>query len=233
MGGLWEDYELSTNLPGLFSIGESNFSDHGANRLGANSLLQACIDGYFILPFTLPHYLAQLDKEIEITTQTDAFELAEENVKKQLAAFIAIKGNKTADHFHKELGKILYDKCGLSRSEKGLESAIASIRELRQSFYQDLKIPGDEHELNEELEKAGRVADYLEIGELMCIDALSREESCGAHFREEHQTEEGEAKRDDDEFSFISCWKNGKEKPVLIKEPLQFEFTKPTTRSYK
>lgn len=233
MGGLWVDYELSTNLSGLFSIGESNFSDHGANRLGANSLLQACIDGYFILPYTLPHYLAQLDKETEITTQTKAFELAEENVKKQLAAFIAIKGNKTADHFHKELGKILYDKCGLSRSEKGLVSAIASIRELRQFFYQNLRIPGDEHELNEELEKAGRVADYLEIGELMCIDALSREESCGAHFREEHQTEEGEAKRDDEGFSYISCWKNGKEKPVLIKEPLHFEFTKPTTRSYK
>jgi succinate dehydrogenase / fumarate reductase, flavoprotein subunit len=233
MGGLWVDYELSTNLPGLFSIGEANFSDHGANRLGANSLLQACIDGYFILPFTLPHYLAQLDKETEITTQSSAFELAEQNVKKQLADFIAIKGNKTADHFHKELGKILYDKCGLSRSAKGLESAISSIRQLRQSFYQNLKIPGDEHELNEELEKAGRVADYLEIGELMCIDALSREESCGAHFREEHQTEEGEAKRNDEEFSFISCWKNGKEKPVLIKEPLHFEFTKPTTRSYK
>ncbi|MEX2512430.1 MAG: fumarate reductase/succinate dehydrogenase flavoprotein subunit [Cyclobacteriaceae bacterium] len=232
MGGLWVDYELSTNIPGLFAIGEANFSDHGANRLGANSLLQACIDGYFILPITLPHYLAGISNK-EVKANGDAFDLSEQTVTDQLKSFVNIKGNKTAEHFHKALGKILYDRCGLSRTAKGLEEAIYEIRALRQSFYKDLLIPGATNELNEELEKAGRVADYLEIGELMCIDAFSRNESCGAHFREEYQTNEGEAKRNDADFSFISCWQKSKEIPVLIKEPLQFEFTNPTERSYK
>ncbi|WP_439482680.1 fumarate reductase/succinate dehydrogenase flavoprotein subunit [Cyclobacterium plantarum] len=233
MGGLWVDYELSTNIPGLYAIGEANFSDHGANRLGANSLLQACIDGYYILPQTLPQYLAQQGKATPPESSSEAFMNAENQVRSQLEELSGINGSKTVDHFHRELGKILYDKCGLSRSAKGLTEAIESIRVLRKSFFQELKIPQVLQGINEELEKAGRVADYLEIGELMCIDALSREESCGAHFREEHQTPDGEAKRNDSDFSYISCWKKNADTPVLIKEPLQFEFTKPTERSYK
>jgi succinate dehydrogenase / fumarate reductase flavoprotein subunit len=233
MGGLWVDYELSTNIPGLFAIGEANFSDHGANRLGANSLLQACVDGYYILPQTLPNYLAQSGNPEAINSEDPAFVESELLVKSQLEGFGKIKGNKTVGHFHRELGKILYDKCGLSRTEKGLTTAIESIRNLRESFYTDLMIPMKTKGINEELEKAGRVADYLEIGELMCIDALSREESCGAHFRAEYQTNDGEAIRNDEQFSFISCWKKSANAPVLIKEPLHFEFTKPTERSYK
>ncbi|WP_162342258.1 fumarate reductase/succinate dehydrogenase flavoprotein subunit [Cyclobacterium salsum] len=233
MGGLWVDYELSSSISGLYVIGEANFSDHGANRLGANSLLQACVDGYYILPQTLPHYLAQLVKSEKPETNTPAFEESENKVRKQLSELCQINGSKTVDHFHRELGKILYDKCGLSRTEKGLTAAIEAIRSLRQEFYQNLKIPPNENGINEELEKAGRVADYLEIGELMCIDALSRQESCGAHFREEFQTPDGEAKRNDREYAFISCWKPGNPNPVLIKEPLHFEFTEPTERSYK
>lgn len=233
MGGLWVDYELSSNIAGLFVIGEANFSDHGANRLGANSLLQACVDGYYILPQTLPHYLAQLGKSEKPTANTSAFEESENKVKTQLDKLCQINGNKTVDHFHRELGKILYDKCGLSRNEKGLTAAIEAIRALRDEFYQNLKIPPNANGINEELEKAGRVADYLEIGELMCIDALSRKESCGAHFREEFQTSDGEAKRNDGDFAFVSCWKPGNPNPVLIKEPLHFEYTEPTERSYK
>lgn len=233
MGGLWVDYELSSSISGLYAIGEANFSDHGANRLGANSLLQACVDGYYILPQTLPHYLAQLGKSENPDTNTPAFEESENKVKTQLRELCQINGSKTVDHFHRELGKILYDKCGLSRNETGLTAAIEAIRTLRQEFYQELKIPQNENGINEELEKAGRVADYLEIGELMCIDALSREESCGAHFREEFQTPDGEAKRNDRDYAFISCWKPGDPSPVLIKESLHFEFTKPTERSYK
>jgi succinate dehydrogenase / fumarate reductase flavoprotein subunit len=233
MGGLWVDYELSTNIPGLFAIGEANFSDHGANRLGANSLLQACVDGYYILPQTLPHYLAQSGNSEAINSEDPAFTESEGQVKSQLEGFGKIKGDKTVGHFHRELGRILYDKCGLSRTEKGLTTAIESIRNLRESFYAELMVPMKTKGINEELEKAGRVADYLEIGELMCIDALSREESCGAHFRAEYQTKDGEATRNDEQFSYISCWKKTENAPVLIKEPLHFEFTKPTERSYK
>jgi succinate dehydrogenase / fumarate reductase flavoprotein subunit len=233
MGGLWVDYELSTNIPGLFAIGEANFSDHGANRLGANSLLQACVDGYYILPQTLPHYLAQSGNPEAINKEDPAFIECEQQVTKQLEDLGKINGNKTVDYFHRELGKILYDKCGLSRNEKGLIIAIEAIRNLKASFYNDLKIPSKINGINEELEKAGRVADYLEIGELMCIDALSREESCGAHFRTEFQTNDGEAIRNDEEFKFISCWKKSDNVPLLIKEMLNFEFTKPTERSYK
>lgn len=233
MGGLWVDYELSTNIPGLFAIGEANFADHGANRLGANSLLQACVDGYYILPQTLPHHLAQSGKPDPINSDDPAFIESELKVKKQLEEFGEINGHRTVDYFHRELGRILYDKCGLSRSEKGLTTAIEAIKNLRKSFYTDLKIPKKIDGINEELEKAGRVADYLEIAELMCIDALSREESCGAHFRTEHQTNDGEAIRDDKAFNFISCWQKSDHGPVLIKETLDFEFTKPTERSYK
>lgn len=233
MGGLWVDYELSTNIPGLFAIGEANFADHGANRLGANSLLQACVDGYYILPQTLPHYLAQSGKPDSINSDDQAFLESELLVRKQIEEFGEINGHRTVDYFHRELGKILYDKCGLSRSEKGLTTAIEAIQNLRKSFQRDLKIPKKIDGINEELEKAGRVADYLEIAELMCIDALSREESCGAHFRTEHQTIDGEAIRNDEAYNFISCWQKSEHGPVLIKETLDFEFTKPTERSYK
>lgn len=233
MGGLWVNYELGSNIPGLYVIGEANFSDHGANRLGANSLLQACVDGYYILPYTLPHYLATLGKDPLPSENAESFEQAENSTKQQLDRLMGINGNKTVDHFHKTLGNILYGKCGLSRSAKSLEIAIHEIRELKKSFYEDVKIPGTAGEMNDELEKAGRVADYLEIGELMGIDALSREESCGAHFREEHQSEEGETRRNDKDFAFVSCWKWNEHQPLLIKEPLEFIYTKPTERNYK
>lgn len=234
MGGLWVDYELMTTIPGLFALGEANFSDHGANRLGANSLLQACVDGYFIAPYTIPNYLADEIQDKAITIEHPAFEEAENAVKLQLEQFLNINGNLSADYFHKTLGKLLYDKCGLSRSKKGLEEAIEAILKLKAQFYADLKITGDAT-LNSELEKAGRVADYLELGELMCYDALSREESCGAHFREEHQTADGEAVRDDEHFCFVSAWE-WKGKNVLHelhKEPLAFENVTLTVRSYK
>ena len=235
MGGLWVDYELMTSIPGLFAIGEANFSDHGANRLGANSLLQACVDGYFILPYTLSNYLAGEIKVPKTNIEDKEFEIAEEIITKQLESFLSSKGEKTAEEFHKELGKELYDKCGLSRSKEGLEKAIQNIQKLRKEFKINLIVPGDATEVNSELEKAGRVADYMEVAELMCIDALEREESCGAHFRQEYQTEDGEAKRDDENFSYSAAWEWTKNPsaPKLNKEELIFEFVKPTIRSYK
>lgn len=234
MGGLWVDYELMTTIPGLYALGEANFADHGANRLGANSLLQACVDGYFIAPYTMANYLANEIKSGPVDVQHPAFAEAEKAVQEQLKLLLAIQGTLSADHFHKTLGKILYDKCGLSRSRQGLESAITDIQALRQQFHQELRVPGG-NGLNSELEKAGRVADYLELGELMCYDALTREESCGAHFREEYQTAEGEAVRNDTDFSFISAWEWGgaDRQPILHKEPLHFEFVTPAVRSYK
>lgn len=234
MGGLWVDYELMTSIPGLFALGEANFADHGANRLGANSLLQACVDGYFIAPYTISNYLADDIKTGKIPTDTPEFDEAEEHVRNQLTALTSIKGTKTVDYFHKQLGQLLYDKCGLSRSKEVLEEAISSIKKLRKEFYNDLIVPGDPDEINSELEKAGRVADYLEIGELMCVDAMAREESCGAHFREEYQTPEGEALRNDDEFCFVSAWewKGTDQSPVLHKEHLTFEYEQPKVRSY-
>ncbi|MBO9727199.1 MAG: fumarate reductase/succinate dehydrogenase flavoprotein subunit [Chitinophaga sp.] len=234
MGGLWVDYELMTTIPGLFALGEANFADHGANRLGANSLLQACVDGYFIAPYTMANYLADEIKAGPIDVRDAPFAAAEENVHQQLKRLMGIQGNLSADYFHKTLGKILYDKCGLSRSKEGLEAAIKEIAALREEFWQRLYVPGG-YAINTELEKAGRVADYLELGELMCYDALARDESCGAHFRVEHQTPEGEAMRNDQDFSFISAWEwEGADKPPLLhKEPLHFEFVTPTVRSYK
>lgn len=234
MGGLWVDYELMTSIPGLFALGEANFSDHGANRLGANSLLQASVDGYFIAPYTIPNYLAEELKHPKTDTSHPAFVEAEKSVKDQLRHFLNSKGHLSADHFHKTLGKLLYDKCGLTRSRASLEEAIVSIRELRASFGRDLNITGDD-KVNTELEKAGRVADYLELGELMCYDALAREESCGAHFREEYQTAEGEALRNDQDFCYVSVWEWKGEgiKQELHKEPLVFEAVKPAVRSYK
>ncbi len=235
MGGLWVDYELGTTIPGLYSLGECNFSDHGANRLGANSLLQACVDGYFIIPYTIGNYLADDIKTGPIDTSQPEFEEAEQHVIKNLEKLTKIDGDRTTDYFHKKLGKILWDNCAVSRSEKGLLKAIEDIKQLREEFWQRLKVPGTPQEINSELEKAGRVADYLELGELMCYDALTRNESCGAHFREEYQTEDGEAMRNDEDYNFISCWQyNGfDQEPILHKESLHFEEAKVITRNYK
>lgn len=235
MGGLWVDYELMTTIPGLFALGEANFADHGANRLGANSLLQASVDGYFIAPYTITNYLSQEIHTGKISTDGVEFEKAENHIKQQIENFININGTKTVDHFHKTLGKLLYDYCGLARNEEGLQFAIKEIKKLKQEFYRDVKVSGKAEAMNAELEKAGRVADYFELGELMCYDALTRNESCGAHFREEFQTADGEALRNDDEFQFISAWawKGENNEPELIKEPLIFEEIQPTVRSYK
>lgn len=234
MGGLWVNYELMTSIPSLFALGECNFADHGANRLGANSLLQACVDGYFILPYTLTSSLAGIRPE-PLNPDSEAFKAAEQEVEAGLNALVSIKGSKTSTAFHKELGKILWENCGLIRTRESLSKAIDEIRQLRQNFYQDLALPGGSEELNIELEKAGRVADYFELGELMCRDALAREESCGAHFREEYQTPEGESLRRDDEFCYVSAWEyKGKDKePQLHKEMLEFEEVELATRSYK
>ncbi len=233
MGGLWVDYELMTTIPGLYAVGEANFADHGANRLGANSLLQACVDGYFVAPSTIPNYLAEIKAE-PVDVQDSAFTEAEENVRRQLRRLQTINGTTPTDDFHKALGKILYDLCGLSRSRQGLETAMVEIRSLRGRFYTDLRVTGGP-ELNSELEKAGRVADYLELGELMCYDAITRDESCGAHFREEYQTPDGEALRNDKDFAFTSAWEwtQADKEPIWHKEPLRFEFVNPSVRSYK
>ncbi len=235
MGGLWVDYELMTTIPGLFALGEANFADHGANRLGANSLLQASVDGYFIAPYTIANYLADEIHTGKISPEGPEFEAAENKVKQQIESFMNIKGTKTVDYFHKTLGKLLYDYCGLARNEEGLKYAIGEIRKLKQEFYRDVRVSGQGDKMNSELEKAGRVADYFEIGELMCYDALTRNESCGAHFREEFQTPDGEALRNDTEYQFISAWAWAGEnrEPELIKEPLVFEEIQPAVRSYK
>jgi succinate dehydrogenase / fumarate reductase flavoprotein subunit len=235
MGGLWVDYELMTTIPGLFALGEANFADHGANRLGANSLLQASVDGYFIAPYTIANYLAEEIHTGKISPESPEFEAAENNVKQQIQGLINIKGTKTVDYFHKTLGKLLYDYCGLARNEEGLKYAIGEIRKLKQEFYREVRVSGQRDQMNSELEKAGRVADYFEIGELMCYDALTRNESCGAHFREEFQTPDGEALRNDTEYQFISAWAwtGENREPELIKEPLVFEEMQPTVRSYK
>jgi len=234
MGGLWVDYHLMTTVQNLFAVGECNFADHGANRLGANSLLQACVDGYFILPYTLTHVLAEQSADL-LTTDTPAFQQAEQQVRQQLEQLLTIGGGRSANEFHRELGSLLWHHCGLIRSAGGLKQGLAKIAELREAFWQDLKVPGSGQELNAELEKAGRVADYFELGELMCRDALNREESCGAHFREEYQTEEGEAKRNDSRFANASVWEfnDGEAPPKVHPEPFHFEAVEPTARSYK
>lgn len=234
MGGLWVDYELMTTIPGLFALGEANFSDHGANRLGANSLLQASVDGYFIAPYSIPNYLAEELKQEKITIDHPAFAEAEQAVKSQISQLLNINGSLPSDYFHKTLGELLYKGCGLSRTKESLSQAIDAIKALKDQFYKELKVTGDET-VNSELEKAGRVADYLELGLLMCADALSREESCGAHFREEYQTSDGEAVRNDADFCYVSAWewKGADVEHVLHKEPLVFENVPLTIRSYK
>lgn len=234
MGGLWVDYTLMTTIPGLFALGEANFADHGANRLGANSLLQACVDGYFIAPYTIPDYLAGELGSLKTDTGHPAFEESEKAVRAQLDSFLKINGTKSADYYHKTLGKLLYDKCGLARNAPNLEAALQEISALREDFYQNLKITGRES-LNTELEKAGRIADYLELGALMCRDALARNESCGAHFREEYQTPDGEALRNDAEYGYVSAWEWSKadNSHILHREQLTFTEVTPTVRSYK
>ena len=234
MGGLWVDYELMTTIPGLYCLGEANFSDHGANRLGASALMQGLADGYFVIPYTIGNYLSDDIRTKEIPTSHPAFEAAENAVAERMNRLKNIGGTKTVDHFHKQLGKIMWDKCGMARNAKGLNEAIAEIQQLKKEFYSDLKITGDILEMNPELDKANRVADFIELGELMCKDALNRNESCGGHFREEMQTEEGEAKRNDEQFSYVSAWQYISEHEwELHKELLNFEVAKPSQRSYK
>lgn len=234
MGGLWVDYELMTTVPGLYALGEANFSDHGANRLGASALMQGLADGYFVIPYTIGNYLADEIRTKAVPTDHPAFVEAEKQVQASIDRLMSIKGTKSVDSFHKRLGKIMWDKCGMARNEQGLKEAIEEIKALRAEFWKDVRIPGTADELNPELEKAGRVADFLELGELMCLDALTRRESCGGHFREESQTEEGEAMRDDANFSFVAAWEyKGDSAYELHKEPLVFEEAKPTQRSYK
>jgi len=235
MGGLWVDYELMTTIPGLYSIGESNFSDHGANRLGASSLMQASGDGYFILPNTISNYLADEIRVPKILTDRPEFEATEKEVIERLKKLISIKGRQTASSFHKRLGKIMWDYCGMVRNEEGLKKALVLIKELKEEFWKDLLIPGTYSELNQELEKAGRVADYFELTDLLVTDALNRNESCGAHFREEYQTPDGEAKRNDKEFTYVAAWEYaGEGNPhILHKEELKFEEVEMKERSYK
>ncbi len=233
MGGLWVDYELMTTIPGLYAIGECNFSDHGANRLGANSLLQASIDGYFVLPNTINNYLASALKEDHPTTNHPEFEKAEKEVEVSIDRILNINGTKTVDHFHRELGKVMWQECAMSRNKKGLKNAIEQIKTIRDEFWNDVKVTGSSIELNTELEKALRLADFIELGILMCTDALERDESCGAHFREEFQTEDGEAVRVDEDYSYVSAWEYDDGDFKLHKEALEFEFVKPSVRSYK
>ncbi|MBI1341839.1 MAG: succinate dehydrogenase (quinone) flavoprotein subunit [Terrimonas sp.] len=234
MGGIWVDYELMTTVPGLYALGEANFSDHGANRLGASALMQGLADGYFIIPYTLGSYLSDDIRTASIPTTDPAFEAAEKAVQERIQTLMNIKGTQTVESFHKRLGRIMWDKCGMARNAEGLKQAIAEIQQLKKEFWSDVRIPGAIDEMNPELDKANRVADFIELGELMCIDALDRKESCGGHFREESQTEEGEAKRDDVNFAYVSAWEyKGEHQWQLHKEELEFEVAKPTQRSYK
>ena len=234
MGGLWVDYELQTTITGLYALGEANFSDHGANRLGASALMQGLADGYFVIPYTLGNYLADEIRNGAVDPNQQAFLDTEKLVAERINKLLVIKGTKTVESFHKRLGKIMWDKCGMARNAEGLKQAIEEIRTLKAEFWSDVRVPGEVNEMNPELDKAGRVADFIELGELMCIDALDREESCGGHFREESQTEDGEAKRDDANYAYVAAWENkGDSEWALHKEDLSFEIVKPTQRSYK
>ncbi len=235
MGGVWVDYNLMSTIQGCYVTGEANFSDHGANRLGASALMQGLADGYFVLPYTIGEYLADDIRTGKIPTDTPDFESAENDVREKLEKFINNKGTKSVDYFHKKLGKVMWDKVGMARNAEGLKTAISEIQAIRDEFYANVRVPGVVNEFNPELDKAGRVADFLELGELMAIDALNRNESCGGHFREESQTSEGEAMRDDDNFAYVAAWeyKDGPSTPVLHKEELVFENIKLVQRSYK
>ncbi|MFL2631240.1 MAG: fumarate reductase/succinate dehydrogenase flavoprotein subunit [Candidatus Marisimplicoccus sp.] len=235
MGGVWVDYNLMTSIPGCFAIGEANFSDHGANRLGASALMQGLADGYFVLPYTVGDYLSDEISTGEISTDLPEFDKSEKEISEKLKKLVSNKGEKSVDYYHKKLGKIMWNKCGMSRNEKDLKSAIKEIKELREDFHKNVKIPGGLNEFNEQLAKATRVSDFLELGELFAIDALERNESCGGHFREEFQTDDGEAIRDDKKFKFVSAWEYNDDpsKPILHKEDLEYEDIEIKTRSYK
>ncbi len=232
MGGLWVDYDLQSNLEGLFVAGEANFSEHGANRLGASALMQGLADGYFVLPYTIANYLADGPYE-KIDDSHPEVVAARTAVEERIEKFLSINGTRTVDSFHKELGQIMWDYCGMERTEEGLIKAISMIRDLKAEFWSNVKVTGVNEELNQTLERAGRVADFFELGELMCIDALNRRESCGGHFRAESQTEDGEALRHDDQFAYVSAWEYGDEQPTLRKEPLEYEYVEMKSRSYK
>jgi succinate dehydrogenase / fumarate reductase flavoprotein subunit len=234
MGGLWVDYDLQSNLPGLYVTGEANFSDHGANRLGASALMQGLADGYFVLPSTINDYLAA-GPFPKVDPSHPAVVEAVTAVKSRIAKLLSVRGTRTVDSFHRELGRVMWDYCGMERTEEGLRKAITRIRELKQEFWADVNVLGSDRELNQALERAGRVADFFELGELMCIDALVRRESCGGHFRAESQTDDGEALRHDDEFAHVSAWEFGGDgrRPILHKEPLVYEHVEMKQRSYK
>ena len=235
MGGLWVDYNLMTTVPGLYALGEANFSDHGANRLGASALMQGLADGYFVIPYTIGAYLNSEIRVKSMSTEHEAFALAEKKVNDSINQLMNIRGTKSVDYFHKQLGKVMWDYCGMARNADGLQKAKQLVKQVREEFWKEVRVPGSANELNPELEKAGRVADFLELGELMIDDAYQRNESCGGHFREEYQTEDGEANRDDNNFSFVGCWEyNGDNQPEsLHKESLNFEVVHPSQRSYK
>ncbi|MEN9701255.1 MAG: hypothetical protein RIR55_570 [Bacteroidota bacterium] len=234
MGGLWVDYELQTTVPGLYALGEANFSDHGANRLGASALMQGLADGYFVIPYTLGNNLADEIYNAPIPTTHPAFEAAEKAVADRIQTLKNINGKQSVESFHKRLGKIIWDKCGMARNAEGLKQAIAEVQALKNEFWSDVRIPGDINEFNPELDKANRVADFIELGELMCIDALNREESCGGHFREEYQTPDGEALRDDEKFMYVAAWEAKAEHEwQLHKEELKYDVIKPSQRNYK
>jgi len=234
MGGLWVDYELMSNLDGLYVLGEANFSDHGANRLGASALMQGLADGYFVIPYTIGNYLAGEIRNPVVATSHEAFDEAEKKVSERINQLMNIKGSQSVESFHKRLGKIIWDKCGMARNAQGLEEAIKEVRQLNEEFWKDVRIPGEINEFNPELDKAQRVADFMELGELMCIDALQRNESAGGHFREEYQTPEGEALRRDDQYMYVAAWEYKAEHEwALHKEELKYEEVKPTQRSYK
>jgi succinate dehydrogenase / fumarate reductase flavoprotein subunit len=235
MGGIWVDYELQTSVKGLFCIGEANFSDHGANRLGASALMQGLADGYFVLPYTIQNYLSDQIGVPRMSTDLPEFAEAEKAIQDKIDRLMAIKGERSVDSIHKELGLVMWDFVGMGRTAEGLKEGIAKIDAIKKEFWSNVYIPGEADKLNNELEKALRLADFIEIGRLMAVDALHREESCGGHFREEFQTPEGEAMRQDDKFSYVGCWKYTGEdsEPELIKEPLDYEFTERKTRNYK
>jgi succinate dehydrogenase / fumarate reductase, flavoprotein subunit len=233
MGGVWVDYNLETNVPGLFATGEANFSDHGANRLGASALMQGLADGYFVLPYTIGTYLSKEIRTGAVSTQTPEFEQAENDTKERIALLKNINGKQSVESFHRRLGKIMWDLCGMARDAEGLKKGRQQIRELREEFYKDVFVPGDTNDYNPELEKAYRVADFLELGELMMLDALERNESCGGHFREEYQSPGGEAQRDDENFAHVAAWEWDDNNPILHKEQLIFENVKLATRSYE
>jgi succinate dehydrogenase / fumarate reductase flavoprotein subunit len=235
MGGLWVDYNLMSTIPGLFVVGEANFSDHGANRLGASALMQGLADGYFVLPYTIGDFLAGVGANPLSPADVPEAQEAEAGVRAQIDRLLSLKGNRTVDDIHRDLGHVMWDYCGMARNDAGLRKALDRIPELRQEFWQGVNVPGVNETLNQSLEKAGRVADFLELAELMCVDALHRTESCGGHFREESQTPDGEALRDDVHFSYVAAWQytGNLAEPKLHKEPLTFDYVHPTQRSYK